>query len=112
MQNVKQKSPDDTEVLKKLYRNYCERMIYYSRQITGDEETARDIVQESFMIYWKSRHNVSCDEKSIRNFLYVTVKHASLKWLRKQSIAEDYLDRKSTRLNSSHSCAPRMPSYA
>src|SRR3546814_15468040 len=67
-------------------------MIYYSRQITGDEETARDIVQESFMIYWKSRHNVSCDEKSIRNFLYVTVKHASLKWLRRQSIAEDYLN--------------------
>src|SRR3546814_2387724 len=50
------------------------------------------IVQESFMIYWKSRHNVSCDEKSIRNFLYVTVKHASLKWLRRQSIAEDYLN--------------------
>lgn len=81
-------------LLKKLFQNYYGHMVFYSSQITRDREAAKDIVQESFLCYWKSKHKIAPDEKYIRNFLYVTVKNASLKWLKRQSIAQAYLESK------------------
>lgn len=82
----------DDDLLKKLFHKYREHMIFYACQVTRDREAAKDIVQESFLNYWKSKHKVACDEKYVRNFLYVTIKNASLKWLKRQSIAKAYLD--------------------
>ncbi len=73
-----------------LFKKYYDRLLYFAWQYIHEKETAKDLVQEAFLKYWNQHREISADETQIRNYLYVTVKNACLKYLRHLKVVDKY----------------------
>ncbi|WP_256009387.1 RNA polymerase sigma-70 factor [Desertivirga xinjiangensis] len=73
-----------------LFLSYYDRLVYFAWQFIHDKETARDIVQEAFVNYWKSFEFDAPPEVQGRNFLYLTVKNACLKIIRHDKVVDKH----------------------
>ncbi len=82
-------SPSD--LFESTFRRYYSRLCYFSFQIVKDKTSAEDIVQESFIKYWKQINDVRSDELAVKSFLYNTVRNASLNQIRHEKVVEIYL---------------------
>ncbi len=58
------------------------RLYWMSRDITGDDEASRDIVQECYSALWRSHRDLSANE--LPAYLFASVRNASLKRVRDQ----------------------------
>jgi RNA polymerase sigma-70 factor (family 1) len=74
-----------------LFNEYFDRLVYFSWQIVNDKEQARDIAQDSFVKYWHQRESVLPNKTAVKNFLYSTVRNASLNNIRHSKIVEGYV---------------------
>lgn len=77
-----------------LFKAYYSRLCYFSFQFVRDKVNAEDIVQEAFFKYWNHReelylHNT---EVAVKNFLYSTVRNASLNMIRHEKVVSNYLE--------------------
>jgi RNA polymerase sigma-70 factor (ECF subfamily) len=82
--------PIEESSLKQLFEEYYSRLVYFSAQIVACRETAEDIAQEAFITYWNQKSVVAPHPMAIKNFLYSTVKHASLNVARHQRVKANY----------------------
>ena len=73
-----------------LFKEFFNRLVYFSFQFTGDKEQAQDIVQEAFINYWNQHEKVADNKIAIKNFLYSSVRNASLNSLRHKKVVENY----------------------
>jgi len=73
-----------------LFNEFFDRLVYFSYQLTGDKDQARDIAQEAFIKYWDRRYMVAPNKIAVKNFLYSTVRNASLNSIRHNKIVEDF----------------------
>ena len=107
----------NTGAFEVLFARYESRLLSFCRHLLGSREDAEDVLQE---VMTAAFHAILADEREInvRPWLYRIARNRSLNHLRKtQAIGVDSMDhhladRKSTRLNSSHSGESRMPSSA
>jgi len=76
--------------LENLFNTYFRRLVYFSFQIVANKETAEDIVQEVFLKYYKNKEEVVVND--LLNYLYSSVKNASLNALRHQKVEAKYKD--------------------
>lgn len=53
-----------------------------------DEQTAKDLVQETFMILWEQKDKLKVDD--IRSFLYKTLQNKCLNHIKHQMVIEEY----------------------
>jgi RNA polymerase sigma-70 factor (family 1) len=83
--------PNGEICLKSLFHEYYDRLVYFSVQLTKDNEQAQDIAQEAFIKYWDNRERISTDPIAIKNYLYNTVKNLSLNALRHNKIVDHYV---------------------
>jgi RNA polymerase sigma-70 factor (family 1) len=74
-----------------LFNEYFDRLVYFSNQIVDDREQARDITQDAFIKYWNRRESVFPDKIAIKNFLYTSVRNASLNNIRHTKIVENFI---------------------
>ncbi|PTX18862.1 RNA polymerase sigma-70 factor (ECF subfamily) [Pontibacter mucosus] len=88
--NEDQAVPSDNSDLKQLFDRYYTRLVYFSAQVVGSQEAAEDIAQEAFIKYWNQRHDILPHPLAIKNYLYSTVKNASLNVARHQKVKADY----------------------
>lgn len=58
-------------------------LLYYSFRITDDKYASEEIVGDSFIKIWQ-RYNAFNHAKVIRSWLYTTVRHASIDWVKSQ----------------------------
>lgn len=65
----------------RLYGTYFCALCSFSHRYVRDEHVAADIVQQVFMTLWKMRERFHTEE-SVRSFLYISVRNASLNYLR------------------------------
>jgi RNA polymerase sigma-70 factor (ECF subfamily) len=65
----------------KLFNNYCQSLINFSRRYVLDRQVAENIVQEIFVRIWTNRSSLD-PAKNIKSYLYTSVKNESLKYLR------------------------------
>lgn len=79
--------------LKEIFVRYYDRLLYFATQYIHDKETARDLVQEAFVTYWNQIDKVSPEETKIRNYLYVSVRNACLKYVRHHKVVDKYHSR-------------------
>jgi len=79
----------DKEVFKHLYLLYSQGLIRYGSSITRDTETARELVQDLFLELWEKRESLKI-KGSIKPYLYSSIYHKALNWLRSQKIREIY----------------------
>jgi RNA polymerase sigma-70 factor (ECF subfamily) len=86
------KNDGSTELvcLNALFREFYDRLVYFSFQFVKNKHHAKDIVQDAFVKYWDARENVASDKIAIKNFLYSTVRNASLNSIRHEKVVESY----------------------
>jgi RNA polymerase sigma-70 factor (family 1) len=85
-----QGAPQSTVDLKSLFNEFYDRLVYFSLQFVKDKDQAQDIVQDSFVKYWYQRDAVMADRTAVKNFLYATVRNASLNAVRHAKVVENY----------------------
>lgn len=74
-----------------LFKEYYDRLVYFSLQLIKDKDQAEDIVQDAFIKYWNQRESVMPDKTAIKNFLYSAVRNASLNIIRHNKVVEAYI---------------------
>ena len=74
-----------------LFNEYFDRLVYFSYQIVNDKEQARDIAQEAYIKYWHQRESIIPNKIAAKNFLYSTVRNASLNNIRHSKIVENFV---------------------
>ena len=72
-----------------LYQTYAPTLIYYAGKYV-DAATAEDMVQDTFLKIWQKRSFLFWEENGLKNYLYRSVQHACLDWLKHRSIEEIY----------------------
>ena len=85
--------PDDQLSFEKLFKCYYPRLCFYCKRIVGDQDQAEDIVQEVFLKYWDKKEEVAGHEMAIKKFLYTSVHHASLNFVRHNKVVKNYLEK-------------------
>ena len=73
-----------------LFKEYYSRLVYFSLQIVGDKAGAEDIVQEAFVKFWNQKEDIAPHKIVIKNYLYSTVKNASLNVVRHDKVVEKH----------------------
>lgn len=64
------------------FRAMYKRLYWLSRDITGEDEASRDIVQECYSALWRSHRDLPAD--GLTAYLFTSVRNASLKRAREQ----------------------------
>ena len=82
--------PDPIE-LDSLFKEFYDRLVYFSLQLIKDKDHVQDIVEDSFIKYWYQKERVMQDKNAIKNFLYSTVRNASLNTIRHVKVVESYV---------------------
>lgn len=80
-----------------LYQTYAPTLIYYAGKYV-DAATAEDMVQDTFLKIWQKRSFLFWEENGLKNYLYRSVQHACLDWLKHRSKQGDYIQTVITRL--------------
>jgi RNA polymerase sigma-70 factor (ECF subfamily) len=74
-----------------LFNEFFDRLVYFSWQLVNDKDHARDIVQDAFIKYWNQRDSVIPNKTAAKNFLYSTVRNASLNSIRHNKVVDDFI---------------------
>jgi len=88
--------PEELVDLDSIFKEFYDRLVYFSLQFVKDKDQAQDIVQDSFIKYWHQKDTVIPNKTAIKNFLYSTVRNASLNTIRHAKVVEDYIQQHST----------------
>jgi RNA polymerase sigma-70 factor (family 1) len=76
--------------LDSLFKEFYDRLVYFSVQIVRDQEQAQDITQEAFIKYWQERETIFPNKVAVKNYLYSIVRNASLNVIRHNKVVEEY----------------------
>lgn len=76
-----------------LFRTHFRALCHFAYQLLRDEALSKDVVQDSFVSYWNRRDEISAHPSAIKNFLYTSVRNASLNALRHSRVVHAYRDR-------------------
>ncbi len=71
-----------------LYKAYYKALYSYARQMTGEEESAKDIVQEVFFRTWKQKGTFET-ETALRIYLYNAVRNGSINYMERLRMEND-----------------------
>ncbi|RRB00873.1 RNA polymerase sigma-70 factor [Larkinella rosea] len=82
--------------LERLFNEFYDRLVYFSLQLVKDQDQAQDIVQDAFIKYWQEREFVLADRIAVKNYLYSTVRNASLNAIRHGKVVEEYVRQQGT----------------
>jgi len=80
------------KAFEQLFKVYYPRLCYFSFQIVKDKVNAEDLVQEAFIKYWNQREEIASHDIAVKNFLYSTVRNASLNLIRHDKVVYHYLE--------------------
>lgn len=84
---------DDQEAFKELFFDFYPSLCVFAQRYISSPEVCEDIVQETFYNLWKNRKKIEVTS-SFRNFLITSVKNSCTDYLRKQSVRQNYVKRK------------------
>lgn len=71
----------DNAMIRELYDTYSHRLLRLAYRITGNENTAEDVLQEAFIAFWKSAKAYR-EEASAYTYLYRIVTNKSIDAIR------------------------------
>lgn len=79
----------DTASFEWLYKRYHPRMYMFCKGILHDEDKAKDLVQECFIVFWEHRTQINAPE-AISVYLFRIMKHLCLKQIRRDSLLNNF----------------------
>lgn len=71
----------DDAGMEKLFREFFPSLMAFSMKILGDEDAARDVVQQVFIRLWERRDNLDMNT-SLKSYLFTSVHNRSLNVIR------------------------------
>jgi RNA polymerase sigma-70 factor, ECF subfamily len=71
----------DEQTLELLFRSHYKGLCMFAISYVKQEETAREIVQDSFVSLWEKRHTIDLS-KAVKSYLSTTVRNKCLNHLR------------------------------
>lgn len=86
LQRIQQESQ---EAFTELHHRYHLLLFAYAFKLTGDEQAAKDLVQEIFISLWNKRKSIYVSV-SVRAYLYSAVRYKFLKLVAHNKIRADY----------------------
>jgi RNA polymerase sigma-70 factor (family 1) len=75
---------DDLAAYKQLFIHYHQRLTQFSLSITGNKESAEEVVSDVFIKIWNKRKSLDHIE-NLHLYLYVSTKNLSINYLQKQN---------------------------
>lgn len=88
------------KAFEEVFRNEYKPLCFYAIKFVKDLDTARELVQESFLQLWEKRETIE-PEKSVRSYLYTSVHNRCLNHLRNNSkFSADLLEAESHNVTS------------
>ena len=81
---LKQGDPDAYAV---FFNTYYAPLCYFAAQLVRDRPAAEDIVKDTFIKLWQ-KHRDFESPQNVKAFLYITVRNASLNFLRHMAVRE------------------------
>ena len=81
---------------KELYKSIAPMLIFYAGKYVN-AVTAEDLVQDVFLKVWQKRTFLFLKE-GIKTYLYRSVQHACLDYLKHQEVKGDYINAVTTKL--------------
>lgn len=83
----------DKKEFEKVYTEYYTRLYYFALHIVGDEEAAKDLLNDVFTGLWKGFHKL--DKKNINSYLFTSIRNRAVDYLRhnmlKKKYSEEYI---------------------
>lgn len=70
----------DIKAFEGIFKLYYSPLCLYAASITGRMDTAEEIVQELFYVFWKEKEKIQLFQ-SLKNYLYGAVRNRSLQYL-------------------------------
>lgn len=77
----------DIKAFENVFRRYYSPLCWYAAGITGEMETAEEIVGELFYLFWKDREKLQIF-RSIKSYLYKAVCNEALQYCRHKEVEE------------------------
>lgn len=81
----------DLKAFEHLYKMYQPRTFAYCLNLVHQTEIAKDLVQESFIIFWENRENILTDY-SVISYLFKILHSNCLKYLRRAYVMSNFSD--------------------
>lgn len=82
----------DHKAYSDVFENWKQRVFYYFLKLTGDEYAAKELVQETFIKFWKCRESISC-ALTIDEQLFRKARLIHINWLRKEATQRKYFSK-------------------
>lgn len=70
-----------------LFRELYPALVSYAARFSGDIQTARDLVQDTFVALWQNRDHIQV-HTGVRSYMYQAVRNRALNYLRDQRKTE------------------------
>ncbi len=70
----------DIKAFENVFKLYYSPLCMYAASLTGQMESAEEIVQELFYVFWKERENINLLH-SLKSYLYGAVRNRSFQYL-------------------------------
>ncbi|PKD18670.1 hypothetical protein APR41_17840 [Salegentibacter salinarum] len=74
-----------------LFRLYFDRLFYFAKSYLEDEDEAKEITQNVFFKFWKSRNSLSIDS-NLNAYLFRMTKNECLDYFKHQKVRANYQD--------------------
>lgn len=98
-------SRGDEGAFREIYEKYFPALCVFANKYVADRAVAQDVSQDAFVSLWHARHNFKT-EPSLRSFLYVTVRNASINHLRHMAVHRSRQDEIGRRMLEADSPGP------
>ena len=79
----------DIKAFEEVFRRYYSPLCWYAAGITGDVESAEEIVEELFYILWKNREQLQVFQ-SLKSYLYRAVRNEAVQYCEHREVKERY----------------------
>lgn len=73
---------NDMQALEAIYRHFYPSLFHYLHKLTGQQDMAEDVVQDTFLYMWQHRQQIS-EIKSLQFYLFRSVRNNCLKLIQK-----------------------------
>lgn len=79
----------DIAAFEKVFREYYAPLTLFAVSLVKDRDTAEEIVQDFFYVFWKNRAKIDI-QTTLKNYFFQSVRNKALKYLRHQTVKKKY----------------------
>ena len=82
----------DIQAFEKLFRSYYKPLCYYVDSFLNDMDSAEEIVQNLFYLFWKNRADLQI-RLSVKSYLFQSVQNKAFSYLKHLQVMNAYRDK-------------------